>query len=197
MKQTAWCLPLACLLFTACERADDEVVVTETRAITTRDVSPKLFATSDERFRNARPSPLVAGQVPDAWLALPSTEMRPLNYRFGESGLGEVYVSLSGGGLLENVNRWLLQFRAPTLDAPGLAAARRVEIAGTEGVWVEATGEYNSGMGAPSRPGFGLAGVVAESGGRILTIKMVGPAPEVESAKSDLESFANALRMTE
>jgi hypothetical protein len=44
-------------LNSACREKPAELVVTETRPATTRDVPPKLDASSDERFRDARPSP--------------------------------------------------------------------------------------------------------------------------------------------
>lgn len=172
------------------------MIVTETRPETTRDKAPKLFATSDERFRDAKPSP-VKGETPDGWLALPASQFRVLNYRFGESGMGEVWVSIASGTVLDNVNRWLNQFGTAPVDEAGLAKLRSVPIAGSTGTWVEAEGEYASGMGAAPKPGFALAGVVSSLGGRIVTVKMVGPKPEVEAARPVLENFAKSLKMAE
>lgn len=171
-------------------------MVTETRAATTKDKKPKLFATSDERFRDTKPSP-VKGVTPAGWLALPASQFRLLNYRFGESGMGEVWVSLSAGSVLENVNRWLGQFGAQPLDAAGMEKLRSVPIADTTGAWVEAEGEYASGMGAPPKPGFALAGVVTSLKGQILTVKMVGPKAEVAAARPILENFAKSLEMAD
>lgn len=170
--------------------------MTETRAATTRDKSPKLFATSDERFRDAKPSPVKA-ETPAGWLALPASQFRILNYRFGESGTGEVWVSISQGTVLDNVNRWLKQFAAAAVDQAALDKLPTVSLAGSAGVFVTAEGEYASGMGAPPKPGFALAGVVASVGGQILTVKMVGPKAEVETAKPVLESYVKSLRMAE
>ena len=180
------------LLLAACGEQDD-AVVTETRDVTTRDSAPVLDATSDQRFRNAQPSPVI-GDPPDDWLALPASQFRDLNFRFGDSGFGEVYVTIAAGSVLDNVNRWFDQFSAPRVDATGLAALREVPIAGTTGVWTEATGTYASGMGSPSREGFALAGVIAETGGRTLTLKMVGPEAEVREQHDALEAFAASLR---
>jgi len=182
-------------MFSSCEKKK-EVVVTETRATTTRDQAPKLFATSDERFRDAKPSP-VKGDTPEGWLSLPASQFRLLNYRFGESGMGEVWVSLANGTVLDNVNRWLGQFTATKLDSAGLEKLPPATIAGTTGKWVEAAGDYVGGMGAEPKPGFALAGVVTSINGQILTLKMVGPKAEVEAAKPVLETFAKSLRMAE
>lgn len=186
----------ACLaLISSCEERK-EVVVTETRAATTRDVAPKLSATSDERFRDAKPSP-VKGETPEGWLALPATQLRLLNYRFGESGMGEVWVSISSGSVLDNVNRWFNQFGAEPVDQAGLGKLRSVPIAGNPGVWVEAVGEYASGMGSAPKSGYALAGVVAMVDGRILTVKMVGPKDEVAAASPILENFSKTLKIVD
>ena len=187
---------IACLTgFTSC-REKPEVVVTETRDVTTRDKPPRLFATSDQRFRDAKPSP-VKGRAPEGWLSVPATQFRLLNYRFGASGQGEVWVTLAAGSVIENVNRWLGQFAAAPIDATALDGLRKVPVAGGSGVWVEAEGEYASGMGAPPKPGFALAGVIASVDGEILTVKMVGPKAEVEAARADLENFAKSVELAD
>jgi hypothetical protein len=173
-----------------------EITVSETREKTSRDVDPKLFASSDERFRNAKPSPVLA-DTPHGWLALPASQFRLLNYRFGDSGQGEVWVTLASGTVLDNVNRWRGQFSVAPLDQAGLEKLRSVPLVGTQGVWVEAEGEYASGMGAPNKPAFGLAGIIADVDGKILTVKMVGPKAEVLAAAPTLEAYAKTLRMAE
>ncbi|MEK6232842.1 MAG: hypothetical protein N2A42_13430 [Luteolibacter sp.] len=187
---------LVCLMTIACERNAATMSVEETRTTTTKDGSPKLFATSDERFRNAQPSP-VKGDPPENWLVLPAKQFRELNYRFGESGSGEVYVSLASGSVGDNVNRWFRQFGEAALSAADLEKLARIPIAGTEGVWVEARGEYAAGMGgAAARPGQALAGVISQVGGRLLTLKMIGLEAEVEAEKDSLKAFAASLELT-
>lgn len=182
-----------CVCLAGCDDPE-EVVVTESRPLTTRDIPPMLDATSDQRFRNAQPSP-VTGQPPGNWLVLPASQFRDLNYRFGESGFGEVYVTIAAGSELDNVNRWFDQFGVAKVSQARLDAMRRVPIAGTTGVWVEASGRYTSGMGSPPREGYGLAGVIVAKGGRTLTLKMVGPAAEVREQHAALEAFAATLRL--
>lgn len=189
------CCLLGGLLISSCEKKS-EVTVTETRQPTTRDVVPKLFATSDERFRDAKPSP-VKGETPTGWLAQPASQIRLLNYRFGETGMGEVWVSMSAGTVLDNANRWLGQFGAAKVDAAGLAGLPVLEVVGQKGVMVTAVGDYESGMGAAVKPGFALAGIIAAVNGQILTVKMVGPKAEVEAARPTLERFIQSLKMAE
>lgn len=191
MSRAIFALLLAACV--SCQEKKSEAVVKETRALTTKDVPPKLDATSDERFRDARPSP-VEGVTPEGWLAQPATQMRFLNYRFGESGLGEAYVSISAGSILDNVNRWLGQFATDALDASGIEKLSKLPIAGTTGVLVTTSGTYASGMGAPPRDGYGLAGIIAQIDGQILTVKLVGPEAEVREAIPSLQAFANNLK---
>ncbi len=177
-----------------CEKSGERMLVEETRDKTTKDIDPKMFATSDERFRDIKPSPVV-GTPPQNWLVLPSSQFRLLNYRFGESGTGEVYVSISSGGVMDNANRWLKQFGRDAMTAESFAGMEKIPVSGVEGVWVEAVGEYGAGMGADAKPGYGLAGVIAEVGGQILTVKMVGPKIEVEAEKQALRAYIGTLRM--
>ncbi|HEX7260863.1 MAG TPA: hypothetical protein VF258_03530 [Luteolibacter sp.] len=195
MKTRAACLLASVVIFSACEEKK-EVTVTETRPVTTKDTAPKLFATSDERFRDAKPSP-VKGDMPPGWLALPATQFRLLNYRFGESGTGEVWVSISQGSVIDNANRWLKQFGANPLDAETFAKLPPATLAGATGVWVTAEGDYAGGMGAPPKTGFALAGVIASVRGQILTVKMVGSKAEVAAAKPALEAYVKSLQMAE
>ena len=196
MKSRVACLVACAVIVSACEEKKSEVTVTETRQATTRDKDPKLSATSDERFRDSRPSPIQA-DTPDGWLKLPPAQFRLLNYRFGDSGKGEVYVSIASGTILDNANRWLGQFGATKLTEEGLEKLPAVTLAGAAGHWIRAEGEYSSGMGAEPRPGFALAGAIAALDGQILTVKMVGPKAEVEAARPVLEAFAQSLRRAE
>ena len=65
------------------------------------------------------------------WLTLPASQFRILNYRFGESGTGEVWVSISQGSVLDNVNRWLEQFAANPVDQAALEKLPTVSLAGS------------------------------------------------------------------
>ncbi len=195
MRNASFCLLASVLLITGCEKAK-EVTVMETRPVTTVDIAPKLFATSDERFRDAKPSPVKA-TLPEGWRELPSSQFRMLNYRFGESGQGEAWVTVAAGTVIDNVNRWLKQFGGEALDDAGISKLRPVMLAGGSGVWVTAEGHYEGGMGAPARDGFALAGVVAAVDGKIITVKMVGPRDEVAAAREALESLVASVTLSE
>ena len=195
MKYRAAQLVACVVIFSGCE-GKKEVTVTETRTPTTKDSAVRLSATSDERFRISKPSPVKADK-PAGWQVLPASQFRLLNYRFGEAGMGEVWVSLSQGTVLDNANRWLKQFGKSPLDQAALAKLRPFSLAGSTGVWVTADGDYAGGMGATENPGFALAGVIAPVKGQIITVKMVGPKAEVEAAQPMLETYIKSVQMIE
>lgn len=183
----------ALVLLPSC-RKPKEVVVTETRRVTVKDQAPRLNASSDERFRNTLPSPMTA-PTPEGWRQVPATEFRLLNYRFGDEGRGEVYVSVARGSLLDNLNRWLRQFNLEPIDQSTLETWGKVPVGpDSQGVWVEAQGTYAPGMGKPPVADQALAGIIAKADGGVLTIKMVGPKEEVEAQKSVLKSFAASAK---
>ena len=195
MKNASIGLLAGVLAFTGCEEKK-EITVTETRAATTADGGTKLLATSDERFRNTQPSPVTA-TLPDGWREVPGTQFRNLNYRFGENGVGETWVTVAAGTLLAKVNRWVSEFGGAPLNEDGLAKLKPVMLAGGEGVWVEAEGDYKGAMGGEPKTGYGLAGVVASVAGKIITVKMVGPKAEVDKARPELEKLVGSIRLAE
>lgn len=197
MKACAFAMFATILFFTSCEKEKERVLIEETRRSTTKDYEAKLFATSDQRFRDAKPSPL-QGNPPENWLVLPSTQMRILNYRFGDSGMGEVYVSISSGGVKDNADRWLKQFGKDVMSAEDFEAMEKVSVAGGEGVWVEAEGTFDAGaMGSGPKSGYGLAGVVVNVGGKILTVKMLGPKAEVDEEENKLRKYVGTLKINQ
>jgi hypothetical protein len=195
MKAFSILVPMICLSLLSCEKPKERMLVEEIRKKTTKDVSPKMFATSNERFRDIKPSP-VEGNAPNSWVVLPAKQFRLLNYRFGESGQGEVYVSLSSGTVRDNANRWLKQFGREEMKDEEFAGMEKIPVVGIEGVWVEQSGEYGAGMGADAKQDYGLSGVIAEVDGQILTVKMVGPANEVDAEKQALRHYISTLHMT-
>ncbi len=188
-------LTLLFLAITSCERAK-EVQISETRRLTTKDTNVKLDATSDERFRDAKPAPFKS-DVPNGWLALPSTQFRLMNYRFGESGLGEVFMSVAGGSVVDNINRWNKQFGGADLTAEQIAALPTLTMLGETARVIEAKGTYASGMGQQAKPGYALYGAMAAIDGQLYTVKMVGPENEVATAKTAAAQWIESLKKSD
>ena len=187
---------IACSMLCSCKKVPLVVTSTETRERSTKDGPVKLNVSSDERFRDSQPSPL-QGDAPSNWLSRPASQFRLLNFAFGSSGTGEVYVSKSQGSVLDNVNRWMKQFAQPNLDDAGMKKLEKIALLGTEAVWVSAEGTYAGGMGKEPVEGFSLAGVVGRVGNDIYTVKMVGPKEEVAAEKEKLQAYVKSLRMAE
>ncbi|MEK7951891.1 hypothetical protein [Luteolibacter soli] len=198
MKIRALTACLGFALFLPACRKPAEVTVDEERPLTMRDEQVKLDATSNDRFQapgGATSNPFLAGKVPEGWLEMPGNQFRLLNYRFGSGG--EVAVGLSSGGLTDNVNRWLRQFDKDPVTDGDVAKLEKGAVVGIEGVWVAAEGDYMPGMGQSARPKQALYGLVAQDAGRVITVKMTGPAEEVAAQKEALKVFVAALRRRE
>ena len=103
-------------------------------------------------------------------------------------------MGLAAGGMADNVNRWLRQFDKDPLSEAAIAKLEQGIVTGIPGLWVEAEGDYLPGMGQPAKPGQALYGIIAEKDGRIVTVKMTGPADEVKAEKEKLKAFVAALR---
>ena len=184
------CLGVALLLLPACRKSEE--TVDHTRALTMRDQDLKLDASSNERFERPGTGPIIAGMVPEGWLEQPGSQFRLLSYRFGTGG--DVAVGLAAGGMADNVNRWLRQFDKDPLSEAAIAKLEQGIVTGIPGLWVEAEGDYMPGMGQSAKPGQALYGIIAEKDGRIVTVKMTGPADEVKAEKEKLKAFVAALR---
>ncbi len=196
VKYTYFLLLGACALLGSCKKTPMEVTSTEKRGITTKDQEVKLHASSDEQFRGSSASPFQDTPAPH-WVVRPATQIRLLNYGFGASGTGEVYVSRSQGSVLDNVNRWRKQFQQADLTAQELASLPKATMLGAEALLVEAEGLFAGGMGKEPVDGFSLAGWVAKIGTDIITIKMVGPKDEVAAEKENLNRYAQSLKAAE
>lgn len=173
-------------------------------------------ATSAERFgfseapTHAMPAspaaapaePVVSGpfawDVPSGWQETPARPMRLVTFSVGDSGNTECYVSVfsnAAGGVEANVNRWLAQMRQEPVSGPALADLPSIDMLGTLGVVVFATGEYE-GMDGSTRPDHALLGAICDAPEGSVFVKMIGPADEVEANRAAFEAFCISLRRT-
>lgn len=150
--------------------------MTETRVLT-------LF---DQKYPgNLRDHP------PLSWRRIPPTQFRAVNFVGGPDESVEIFAGNSNGAGLSNANRWLGQFGlSPVPDESTFAS---IEILGRSSLLVEAMGGYNPGMGAEAKEGFALLGAIRESGGDVLTFKMVGPAEVVEGMRDEFIAYCESL----
>lgn len=133
--------------------------------------------------------------VPAAWRSVaPSSPMRKAELRVpgpaGTGDSGEALVTVfhfgpgEGGGVQQNVDRWLGQFGD---DREKIGAATAKETIGkTPVTFARARGTFQSGMpGTPATPieGQALLGAILESPAGDVYVKMTGPAPTVDKAE--------------
>ena len=138
----------------------------------------------------------LAWTAPDSWTVDTSNKMRVVNYRFGESGESECYISVlggDGGGVEMNVNRWRSQVGVDELSASEIMGLPTLKILGVDSPWMEAYGDF-SGMGADDLSNAGIKGAICVLGSEALFIKMIGPAAELREQHDNFISFCESLR---
>lgn len=206
-------LPVVALviLSTSCRKQPAEVEISETRELTSLDREPAVGATTAEQFLppeilqqiqdsgqsikadgQAMVSPWTY-QLPAAdWKLAEKKPLRDINLTFGEGAAqGEVYLSVVGGGLQPNVDRWFRQFGNPPQS---LSEMGRLEFLGRQGYLVEAAGRYEPGMGRSGQDGQALLGAIVEKDERLVTVKMIGPQAEVPGRRQQFIEFVASLQ---
>ena len=204
-------LLLSCLLG-ACHEATATGEFTGRRAAS-QPSSPVLAgATIEQRFpvqnvmakaqqRETQPSDdLLDYDLPRGWKLLPPTKDRLVNFAPAGDPEASCYLSFlpgSGGGLVENVNRWRKQLGAGPLEADEVAALPTHALLGREGSIVEAEGTF-AGMGATApRAGFALLGIVVSEPDGSLFLKLTAPAGIVKLERERFFALAKSLRLSD
>jgi hypothetical protein len=131
---------------------------------------------------------------PEGWTwVVPSSPMRKAQLAVPASDGGEGgevnffhFGPGQGGGVKQNVDRWVAQFQNPVADS------RTEKVGATNVTFVEATGTFLSGMpGGPTTPkeGYALRGAILESPQGDVYVKMTGPEPVVKAATDAFEKM--------
>lgn len=138
----------------------------------------------------------------------PSSGMRAAQYRFaGENGEPDATLAVfyfganMGGGVQENIDRWLGQISQPD-GRPSREAARTAHrnIGGMAITTVDVTGDFAGGM--PGMPGAGttppatnqrLIGAVVEGPEGLVFFKMMGPASTMDRARPAFTALVASL----
>ena len=201
-----------CLIFVSfgligCKEKPTEVEIAETRELSRKDGSPKLFPTSSEQFEGTptivRDSAgeakqgTIKGSTPQAWRRARGNSFRLLNFTIGANAEAEVYLSKSRGTIPANVSRWMQQFGVTDFTLEQTAKLPRKKLGPFEGVLVEAEGDFSPGNGRPGKEDQALIGLIAEDKGVIWTLKMTGEKKLVHSQKETFLNFAQSLELSE
>lgn len=131
--------------------------------------------------------------VPPGWLEQPQREGRLATFRLprvpGDPEDGELSVSMFGGTVEANVERWRDQFAG----RPEAAQSVR-DVSGFPVTFVDLEGTY-SGMGGSPRAGTRLVGAIVKlPGSQSLFFKAWGPAATMAKWKSSLEDLVESFR---
>ena len=126
--------------------------------------------------------------------------MRIVDCKFGPQGEGECYVSFlqgTGGGVLENVNRWRKQMGMEPLPEGAEATMQRVRILKASGYLFDETGTFSGMQGSEAKENYRMLGAVlpAEDMGLTIFVKMTGPAEVVAANANDFYRFCGNLEI--
>ena len=139
---------------------------------------------------------------PPAWSAQPERPMRAATYTVpaaaGDREDGECGVFFfgpgQGGGVDDNIKRWLAQFEGAANAVP-----KRATVAGFKVTTIETSGTYTGGGGPmmqskSSKPGYRLVGAIVEAPQGNVFFKLTGPAKSVQAAQPAFDKMLQSLR---
>ena len=200
------------LVSVSCRKQPAEVNISQTRVLTTLDEEPEVNATSAEQFlppeileqlkgsgqmiEGNGSAPMVSPwsyrmPAPD-WKEAEKKPMRDVNLTFGEDDAeGEIYLSVVGGGIQPNVDRWFRQFGSETKPVSEMG---QLDFLGKKGYLIETAGRYEPGMGRTGKDGQALLGAIVEDGGRLVTVKMIGAEGEIALRREEFIKFVASLQ---
>lgn len=113
---------------------------------------------------------------------------------------GEVVIFKAGGGPRANIERWKMQFTAPTgkkLD--DVAKVTEIKVAGRPAVQLDVEGTYNTTPFDPKHkgaklPGYRMVAIYLEAPDNSYQVKFYGPAMTVEQHKKAFEDWIKAFK---
>lgn len=143
----------------------------------------------------------LAWTVPANWKPVEASSMRLATYQIpatgGDKNGGECAVFFfgagQGGGIEENLNRWVGQFE--NASAPDKSQG---EVAGFKVHRVHVTGTYTAGgmmmQSAANNPGYALLGAIVEGPNGNVFFKLTGPKATVDAAKGAFEGMLKTMK---
>lgn len=138
----------------------------------------------------------VSWTKPDSWTRQEgSRAMRLVTFHPGGREDTECYLSVAGGDVVSNINRWRGQFGASELDQQGVMDLPRMTVLGESVPLVEARGPYQ-GMAGQAADDAALLGTMAPLPGsrQMVFVKLIGPADVVAAERENFIRFCESLR---
>jgi len=160
------------IALTSCDESTKPVEVTETRKLTSYDDESNL-----------------AVIMPKDWRRVPSTKFRDYNCKFNENG--EVYISIASGEIRSNAERWLKQFGDTRTVVP--SELEQLDILDAKAYILEAEGTF-AGMRGVNIEEAALLGLLVESRGNLITVKMIGKKDEVQAQRDNFLDFCKSIQ---
>jgi hypothetical protein len=140
---------------------------------------------------SGEPRPALDFKVPPGW-KVPDMVDRLSLFAFEvkepDAGTARITISLAGGSLLDNVNRWAGQVGLPPRDEKELAKLEPVSIVGAKGHLVELVGKDISGKGDH------IVGAILPREGTQWFFKMMGPTDVVSKQKAAFTEFLASMK---
>jgi len=136
-------------------------------------------------------------KTPKGWTKGRERSMRIVTLHPEGNKDAQCYIAMmggDGGGLDNNVNRWLDQVGAPPRKPAEISSLPTIDMLGAKGVLIESYGNF-SGIGAEAKKGAGLLGIVCLLQGRAVFVKFIGPADLVKREKENFVAFSRSLRL--
>ncbi len=159
------------------------------------------FKPAPQAATAAAPAPLpFQWETPPGWQILAPQPMRDLNFAVGDPPSTECFLSVlssSGGGLAANVNRWRQQMGLAPESADVIDALPPIQVLGLQGTLVELEGTYSGMRGDQNAENSKLLAAFVPAGGQTLTIKMIGPAEQVNAERESFLSFVSSLAVSD
>ncbi len=184
------------IMFTGCGKTD-RIELTRSSSMSPRPQAAQTIDAPQPAMSvsaSLRTEPKLTWTKPMEWTQLAATQFRNPNF---VSGATECYVSVlpkSGGGILENANRWRKQMGLTPIAQDGLDALPKIEVMGKMAVSLELDGSF-LGMGeGPAKPNYCMKGALLELESSAVFIKMVGPQSEAGKEKANFDAFVQSLR---
>ena len=164
-----------------------EIIVKRKRLVVAEDQKIKLFASEKERFSPQLPQ--FSAKISSLWEIKPSNSFRLLNYQL-KNGKTELYLSLAGGSITDNINRWRKQFQKNTLVHQEISSLPKRK----EGFIVKLKGSYMGMRTKNLQKNYALLAYISLYEEGVLTVKMIGPIEEVQSHQKDFFQFIDTLK---
>lgn len=177
--------------------------------VSQQPAEPNVVRRVTARSSNPRPSEPampdsaqgISWEAPASWTkANHDSPMRLVTYNVGPNGAAECYVTVlagTGGGRLNNMNRWLGQLGQPPLEESELELQPTLLLFGDAVPLLIASGTYTSMFDTEPRPDHALLGATAELADRSVFIKMIGPEPVVSQEWNRFHRFCASFEEME